>query len=43
VVVLRFNSSLNITLSAGLTATSVFLGNERIVTITAGTGTVVFT
>lgn len=43
VVVLRFDATLTITLSAGLTYSVAFVGNEEIVTITQGTGTVTFT
>jgi hypothetical protein len=43
VVVLRFDATLTITLSAGLTYSVAFVDNEEIVTITQGTGTVTFT
>jgi hypothetical protein len=43
VVVLRFDATLTITLSAGLTHSVAFVDNEEIVTITQGTGTVTFT
>ena len=43
VVILRFDATLTITLSAGLTYSVSFVGNEEIVTITQGTGTVTFT
>jgi len=42
VVVLRFNAALGITLGAGLTYASTTVGGDRIITITAGTDTVVF-
>jgi hypothetical protein len=42
VIVLRFPSSINITLSAGLTSSITFSGSDEIVTITGGTGTVTF-
>ena len=43
VIVLRFDASLNTTISAGLTSSITFAGNNKIITITAGTGTVTFT
>lgn len=43
VVVLRFDATLTISLSAGLTHSVAFVDNEEIVTITQGTGTVTFT
>jgi len=43
VVVLRFDATLTITLSAGLSYLVAFVNNEEIVTITQGTGTVTFT
>jgi hypothetical protein len=42
IVILRFLATLNITLSAGLTSSVTISGNEKIVTITGGTGTVTF-
>jgi hypothetical protein len=42
VVILRFNSLLQIQISSGLTATRESSGGDTIVTITAGTGTVTF-
>jgi hypothetical protein len=42
-VVLLFDATLNITLSAGLTYSVAFVGNNEIVTITQGTGTITFT
>jgi hypothetical protein len=39
---MRFSALLNVSLGAGLTYTSIPLGNERIITITAGTDTVTF-
>jgi hypothetical protein len=41
-VILRFNSALAITVSAGLTSSSATTGGDTVVTITAGTGTVTF-
>jgi hypothetical protein len=41
VVVLRFSALAVATMSVGLTFSSSVLGSDRIVTITAGTGTVV--
>jgi hypothetical protein len=43
VVVLRFDATLTITLSAGLSYSVAFVDNQEIVTITQGTGTVTFT
>jgi len=43
IVVLRWNASLaQITISAGLTYTSTMSGTDRVISITAGTGTVTF-
>jgi hypothetical protein len=42
-VILRFNSTLNIALSAGLSYSVAFVDDQEIVTITQGTGTVTFT
>jgi hypothetical protein len=43
VIVLLFDATLIITLSAGLTHSVAFVDNQEIVTITQGTGTVTFT
>jgi len=42
VIVVRFNNALNIRLGVGLTYASIISGSDRIITITAGTGTVTF-
>jgi hypothetical protein len=42
VIIIRFSALLNVSLGAGLTYTSTPLGNETIITITAGTDTVIF-
>jgi hypothetical protein len=40
--VLRFSNSLSITVGSGLSYTSQTSGSERVISITAGTGTVTF-
>jgi hypothetical protein len=42
-VILRFDATLNITLSEGLSYSVAFVDNQETVTITQGTGTVTFT
>jgi hypothetical protein len=42
IVLLRFNATLGITLGIGLTYSSSNVGSDRIITITAGTDTVIF-
>jgi hypothetical protein len=42
VIVLRFSALVVATLSSGLTFSTSSTGSDRIITITAGTGTVVF-
>jgi hypothetical protein len=43
VIILRFDASLNISFSGGLSYSIAFTGNDEVVTITSGTGTVTFT
>jgi hypothetical protein len=41
-VILRYPSSLNITIGAGLTGTTAAVDSDKVTTITAGTGNVSF-